>query len=62
MAMLLGVALRSRIAAVMLIVAVAALAAVGGVVPPTRTDMPQSARTSAPASHLTFDRTVITTR
>jgi hypothetical protein len=45
MAMLLGVALRTRLAALILAVAVAGLVVVGPVVPPTRTDGPPPAGT-----------------
>jgi hypothetical protein len=56
MAMLLGVALRSRVAAFGLMAVVAALAALGSVQPPTRTDRPPAAATAvlSPSPHHSF--------
>jgi hypothetical protein len=48
MAMLLGVAIRSRLAGLGLAALVVAFAVLGPVFPPTRTDLPTPASTSAP--------------
>jgi hypothetical protein len=58
MAMLLGVALRNRIVAFGLIAAISALAVLGGVQPPTRTDGPPAASAAVPSPSPAHDRTV----